>query len=154
MDEEYDAHAWHDDTLHGLRLAVGDPDAEDWRADLVLDIDHITAWEPGEDGRVRFRVAPATLTFHDVTDLRLTVDWGDSGHRTALHACAIDRIERARIVDQKICLDRAYWRFRIVLAWPESGEISFGASALALELRAEPILQDQQQLRRRPAAPS
>lgn len=148
--ETYEPYAWHDDTLRGLRFALGDPDAGDWRADLVLDVDHITAWEAGEDGRIRFRVAPATLTFHHVTDLRLAVDWGDSGHRTALHPCTIDRIERARIANQKICLDRPYWRWRIVLAWPRDGEIAFGASDLTLDLRAEPVLQEEQQLRRPP----
>ena len=148
MADEHDPYAWHDDTVHGLRFDIGDPDAGDWRAELVLDIDHIVEWLRGEDGRVRFRVAPANLTFHDVTDLRIVIDWGDSGHRVALHVCSIDRIERQRITEQKICLDRPYWRWRIVLNWPRGGEIAFGASGLTLELRAEPILQDQQQLRR------
>jgi hypothetical protein len=147
---EYHPHQWHDDTLRGLQLEVGDPYVDDWRANLVLDIDHITAWEPGEDGRMQFRVAPATLTFHHVTDLRIGIDWGDSGHRTALHPCAIDRIERAQVPDQKICLDRPYWRWRIVMNWPRDDEISFGASEFALELRADPILQDQQHLYRPP----
>ena len=33
----------------------------------------------------RFRVAPADLVFHGVTDLKIAIDWGDSGDRTALH---------------------------------------------------------------------
>ncbi|HEX6141819.1 MAG TPA: hypothetical protein VFZ01_03805 [Geminicoccaceae bacterium] len=149
-DDGFEPFLWHDDSLHGLHLEVGDPEAGDWRADLILDIDHIVEWVRCDDQRVRFRVAPATLAFRHVTDLRIAVDWGDSGHRTALHPCAIDRIERARVQDQRICLDRPYWRFQIVLNWPAGGEISLGASEFDLALRAAPVLQDEQALRARP----
>ena len=53
---------------------------------------------------------------------------------------------RERIVEQKICFDRPYYRWRITLNWPQGGEIRFGASDCSLDLRAEPVLQDQQQL--------
>ena len=74
------------------------------------------------------------------------VDCGDSGCRTALHVLAIDRITRERIQDQKICLDRPYWRWRIALNWPEGGAITFGASGFTQTLRAAPVVLDQQQL--------
>ena len=138
--------SWHDNTLYGLRLDVGDCARGDWHADLVLDIDHIVEWLCGEGRQIRFRVAPATLTFHDVTDLRIAIDCGDSGGRIALHALSIDAITRERIQDQKICLDRPYWRWRIALNWPQGGALTFGASGLTQVLRAEPVLLDQQQL--------
>ncbi len=138
--------SWHDDTLYGLRLEVGDPERGDWRSDLVLDIDHIVEWVCDVDRSCRFRVAPATLTFHHATDLQMAVNCGDTAGQVALHALSIDAIERARIVDQKICFDRPYYRWRIALNWPRGGEIRFGASDLTLELRAEPVLLDQQQL--------
>ena len=136
----------HDDALYALRLDTADPENALWRADLALDIDHIAKWVCGADKRMRFRVAPATLTFHHVTDLALAVDWGDSGHRTALHPMAIDRLEREAVADQKICLDRPYWRWTMALNWPKDGRIAFGASGFTLCLRAPPILSDQQQL--------
>jgi hypothetical protein len=142
----FDGRAWHDDALYGLRLDIGDVARGDWRSDLVLDIDHIVAWLCGADGQCRFRVAPATLTFHHVTDLRIGVDCGDSGGRTALHPLSIDAIIRTRIEHQKICLDRPYWRWRIALNAPEGGAITFGASGFTQVLRAEPVLLDQQQL--------
>jgi hypothetical protein len=143
---DFDDLTWHDNALYGLRLDIGDCARGDWHADLVLDIDHIVEWLCGVDRQVRFRVAPATLTFHDVTDLRIAIDCGDSGGQIALHALAINAITRDRILDQKICFDRPYFRWRIALNWPQDGAITFGASGFTQLLRAEPVLLDQQQL--------
>jgi hypothetical protein len=138
--------SWHDNALYGVRLDVGDCARGDWHADLVLDLDHIVEWLCGEGRQIRFRVAPATLTFHDVTDLRIAIDCGDSGGRIALHALSIDAISRERIEDQKICLDRPYYRWRIALNWPRGGALTFGASGFTQVLRAAPVLLEQQQL--------
>ena len=141
---EFERLSWHDNALYGLRFDVGDSCRGDWHSDLVLDIDHIIEWVCDADGQCRFRVAPATLTFHDVTDLKLAVDWGDSGCRTVLHEVSIGRITRERVEDQKIRLDRPYYRWRIELNWPQGGEIGFGASGFTQALRAEPVLRDEQ----------
>ncbi len=138
--------SWHDNMLYGWRFDVGDPEIGTWHSDFVLDIDHIVEWVCGTEGSVMFRVAPATLVFHDVTDVKIGIDWGDSGHRTALHPVSIDRITRAPIEIQQICLDRPYYRWQIVLNWPRGGELSFGASDFTQTLRAAPVLQEQQQL--------
>jgi hypothetical protein len=143
---DFDHLSWHDDTLYGWRINVGDHTQGDWRADLVLDIDHIVTWLCGADAKARFRVAPATLRFHDVTDLRIAIDCGDSGGQVALHPLSIDAITRERIREQKICLDRPYWRWRIASNWPPGGTLTFGASGFTQALRAEPVLLDQQQL--------
>jgi len=143
---DFDDRSWHDNALYGVRLDIGDHARGDWHADLVLDVDHIVEWLCGADRQVRFRVAPATLTFHHVTDLQIAIDCGDSGGRVALHALSIDRIERARIDDQKICFDRPYYRWRIALNGPQGGAIVFGASGFTQVLRADPVLLDQQQL--------
>jgi hypothetical protein len=137
--------SWHDNALYGLRLEVGDPASGDWRSDLVLDIDHIIEWLCGPDRGVRFRVAPATLAFHDPTDLGIAIDCGDGGRQIARHPLSIDTITREPI-RERICLDRPYWRWRIMLNWPPGGAIIFGASGFTQTLRAEPVLLDQQQL--------
>ena len=142
----FDDLCWHDNALYGLRLDAGDCARGDWRSDLVLDIDHIVTWLRDADAQVRFRVAPATLTFHDVTDLKIEVDCGDSGGQIALNVLSIDAITRERLQDQKICLDRPYWRWRIALNLPQGGAISFGAIGFTHVLRAAPVVQDQQQL--------
>lgn len=143
---DFERLSWHDDTLYGLRFEVGDPERNAWHSDLVLDLDHIVEWLCDEAGGARFRVAPATLTFHHVTDLKVAVDWGDSGCQTALHEVSIDALNREPVKDQKICLDRPYYRWRIALNWPKGGEIAFGASGFTQSLRAEPLLRDQQKL--------
>ena len=141
-----DSQSWHDNAIYGARLDVGDSSRGDWHSDLVLDLDHIVEWLCGSGGRVQFRVAPATLTFHDVTDLRIAVDCGHSGNQIALHAWSIDAITRQPIADQRVCLDRPYYRWRIALNMPTGGEMSFGASGFTQFLRAAPVLLDQQTL--------
>ena len=143
---DFDDLCWHDNALYGLRVNVGDRERGDWRSDLVLDIDHIVAWLRDADAQIRFRVAPATLTFHDVTDLKIAIDCGDSGGQIALNAFSIDAIARERLRDQRICLDRPYYRWQIALNLPQGGAITFGASGFTQILRAEPVVQDQQQL--------
>ena len=145
MDREFAELTWHDDTIYGFRLEPGDPDRGDWTSDLVLDIDHIVEWICGTDGKVTFRVAPATLTFHDTTDLRVAFDC-DRGHQVALSPLSIASIVREPIQDQKVCLDRPYWRWRIELNDPQGGEIAFGASGFTQTLRAEPKLCAEQRL--------
>ena len=145
---EFEATSWHDNTMYAIRFDVGDASQGDWRSELVLDIDHIVEWVCGVDGGAQFRVAPATLTFHDVTDLRIAVDFGDTGYQVSLNELSIDGIERALVEDQKICLDRPYYRWRIVLNLPRGGEIAFGASGFTQELRADPVLLSEQRLGR------
>ena len=41
--------SWHDNYVYGLRLAIGDIEADDWLSYLVFDIDHIVAWVRGDD---------------------------------------------------------------------------------------------------------
>ena len=139
---DYAPHLWHDNLIHGLRLEIGDVAAGDWRSELVLDIDHILSWACGPEG-ARFQVAPATLAFHHAGDLRLAVDCGDTGGQVALHAWSIDRITREQVQDQKVCLDRPHYRWRIELNWPAGGLIHFAASGYTLALRGDPVMTDQ-----------
>ena len=148
-DGDFDRLSFHDCHFWGLELRPGDPDAGDWTSDLALDVDYIAEWLCGVDGGAMFRVAPATLGFHGVTDLRVAFDCGDGGHQAALHPISIDRIEREPVREQKVYLDRAYHRWRIVTNWPHGGEIGFGAVGFDLTLRAEPILTSEQVLSRR-----
>ena len=139
---EFAPYLWHDNPIYGLRLDIGDARAGDWRSELVLDIDHIVAWVCGTDEPGRFQVAPATLTFHDAGDLCIAVDCGDTGGQVALHELSIDRITREPVRNQKVCLDRPFYRWRIELNWPEGGLIRFAASGFTQVLRADPVPSD------------
>ncbi len=141
--------SWHDCHVWRVELRAGDPDEQDWTSDLVLDVDYIVEWLCDVGGGGQFRLAPATLVFHGVTDLRINIDWGRSGFQGALHELSIDGIEREPIQDQKVYLDRPYYRWTIRLNWPGSGEIAFGAVGFTQTLRAEPVLMERQSLSRR-----
>ena len=147
-DAEFDALSWHDCHFFCLDLRVGDPDEGDWTSDLALTLDFIVEWLCVGAGPAQFRVAPATLVFHGVTDLALKIDWGDTGNQVALHEMSIDRLQREPLPDQKVFLDRPYYRWTIRLNWPAAGEISFGAVGFTQTLLAEPILVDAQKLSR------
>ncbi len=148
-ESDFDELSWHDCRIWGFELRAGDPDGGDWTSDLALDIDFIVEWLCRVGGEAQFRVAPAVLIFHGVTDLSINIDWGDSGFRSALHEVSIDRIERERVREQKVYLDRPYYSWRILLNWPKSGEITFGAFGFTQTLRTEAVLTDQQSLSRR-----
>ncbi len=141
---DFDRLSWHDCHIWAVELHAGDPDDEDWTSDLALDIDFIVEWICAVGGGGQFRVSPATLVFHGVTDLKIDIDWGRSGFQTALHPASINHIEREVIRDQKVYLDRPYYSWRIRLNWPDSGEIAFGAVGFTQTLRAEPILTEKQ----------
>jgi hypothetical protein len=147
-ESDFDRLSWHDCHIWAVELRVGDPDNEDWTSDLVLDIDFIVEWLCGVGGGGQFRVAPATLVFHGVTDPKIDIDWGHSGFQTALHPVSIGQLERQRIQDQKVYLDRPYYSWKICLNWPDRGLITFGAVGFTQTLRAEPILSENQRLSR------
>lgn len=68
--EDFDSMCWHDVHVHALRFEEGEQGA----GELVLDIDYILEWLGGKP-QYSFRVAPATLRFHDITDLRISLDY-------------------------------------------------------------------------------
>jgi len=140
---DFDRLSWHDCCMWAIELRPGDPDEDDWTSDLALDIDFILEWLSGMGTDLRFRVAPATLLFHDVTDLKIAIDCGISGFQTTLQPPSIATIEREAVQDQKVCLDRPYYKWRICLD-SEVGEITFGATGFTQTLRAEPILTNRQ----------
>jgi hypothetical protein len=154
-DGDFERLSWHDCHVWGLSIGAGDPDAGDWTSDLALDLGFIVEWICGVDQTFQFRVAPATLTFHGVTDLRIGVSLGDGALQAAIHPISIDRIARERVEAQKVFLDRPYYRWRIQSNWPAGGEIVFGAVGFTQRLRAEPVLSSRQHLSRheRPGVP-
>lgn len=145
---DLDRLSWHDNHIYGFQILVGDVEANDWMSDLLLDLDYIVEWVPDRESAsgMSFRVAPATLAFHGVTDLSIKVDWEYSGFQVALHEMSIDRIFRDAIRDQKVYLDRPYYAWHIRLNWPAAGEIRFGAVGFTQTLRSEPILTPHQKL--------
>ena len=145
-DPAADLPSWHDNLIYGLRIDPPDPDREDWQSDLVFDIDYIVEWICGTQGGFSFRVAPATLVFHDVTDLSIAVDFGGRDYPQTLNELSIASITRQPIRRKGGADTRPYFRWTMALNLPPDGEIAFGASGYTQTLRAEPTLHDQQRL--------
>jgi len=143
---EWDAAAWHDDTIYGLSLRCPDPDRGVWTSDLIFDIDHIVEWLCTPDGSATFRVAAATLAFHDAGSLKMDFDFG-TGWGDGLSALSIAEI--ARQPDPAGNAGRPglkRHRFTIRLTVPPGGEISLLASGHTLTRRGPAHLLDQQTL--------
>ena len=81
-----------------------------------------------------------------MTDLRVGIDWGSSGFQVSPNVPSIAAIERDRVADQKVFLDRPYYRWRISLNAPQGGLIEFGAVGFTQTLREEPTLCREQHL--------
>lgn len=66
-DADFERMSWHDATLWGMAFQLKDHE-------FVLDIDYIVKWESSpDDGFYRLWIAPATVVFQNVYDLRLDV---------------------------------------------------------------------------------
>lgn len=142
----FDEVSWHDCHIWGIELRPGDTDAGDWTSDLLLHIDFITEWICDEDGSCRFRVAPAQLVFHGVTDLRMSIQMPATEFRSGLRPVSIAAIERERVADQQVYLDRPYYSWHVRLNWPQDGFLAFGAVGFTQTLLAEPQLTSLQHL--------
>jgi hypothetical protein len=123
----FDELCWHDVHVHGISIRAGMHGA----GELVLDIDYIAEWLCRPDGTARFRVAPATLTFHDVYDLVMDLDYAKA--QAAIVPFSIDGIEREPHIQANVG-----FQWRIPVNWP-TGSISFTASGFTQVLRSEPI---------------
>ena len=131
---DYEQMSWHDNHVHGLQIEDG---GEHGTGVLILDIDYIVEWLRGTLGLCSFRIAPATLTFHEVFGLKIDLDWAKvSAGMTPFSISQIHREQR-----------RHDWLWTIDVNWP-SGSITFSGSRYHQTLRAEPIVTQSQVLER------
>jgi hypothetical protein len=133
-DADLDSLSWHDNHIHGLRLSEGEHGA----GELELDVDHIVEWLCPENEPWCFRVAPATLTFHNVFGLRMSVDY--VAVTAGLVPPSIDdmQFERKSHPTGFISYDCT-----IRLNWPE-GAFTFSCSGFTLRLRRPATVVDHQ----------
>ena len=137
---------WHDNLIYGLHFQPADPDRGLWRSNLVLDIDHIVEWLCGTDGRVRFRVAPASLVFRDVTNLKIDVDFTDRRHPQTVNALSIAQISKEPVEFTRGRGAPPDFDWSIRLNLPQDGQITFGSTGYTLTLRAQPLVLEEQSL--------
>jgi len=135
---DYESLSWHDCHVHGFHL--GNVNEDHGTAELDLDVDFIVEWLPQGDRSILFRVAPATLTFHDVSSMRFLLDYCEPG--AGMTPFSLDRIER-----EPVTYGTGYttYRWRLPVNWP-AGEITFESPGFTQQLRRQPVLQNRQSL--------
>src|SRR5882724_3040584 len=133
-EKDFDELSWHDNSVHAFRLVEGDYGI----GELILDLDHILEWIEAEKV-YRFRVAPAELRFHNVTDLRMTLDY--SAPTAALTPFTLEGIQCTQTAGDR----SSHWILNI--NWPV-GQISFFSTGFTQRLTAEPMVSAKQNLDR------
>lgn len=133
--DDFDSLSWHDNHIHGFAVREG----EYGEGELILDIDFILEWLCDSATRsCDFRLAPATLTFHRVSNLVVTLDY-------AQPTAALAPASMAGITREPYVYPNGYksYRWAIEINWP-TGSISFLAEGFTQVLRASPVLSAQQ----------
>lgn len=140
MPERFEDYSWHDNAVHGIRILEG-PDG--CGGELILDIDFIVEWLPPQAGETafEFRIAPAHLTFHDVTDLVISVDYASC--TAALQTMTIHEIHREVV---KYPNGYSSFAWKIEINWPRNSFFSFCSPGFTQVLTAPPIVSDAQYL--------
>jgi hypothetical protein len=128
-EEDFDSLSWHDCHVHALRVEGG---GEHGTGALILDLDYIVEWLPAPGGSYRFRIAPATLTFHHVFALKVEIDWTGA----AVTPFSISGIARKR-------LEHDSWSWSMGLNWPR-GIITFESIGFTQRLRAPAVSKAEQ----------
>ena len=72
-DKDFETMGWHDNSIHAIGLLKESLD----EPELVLDIDYITEWLDATPPSpyMEFYIAPSTLVFHTVFDLKINMSW-------------------------------------------------------------------------------
>ena len=135
-DASFDAMSWHDNHVHGIQVGVDNPDHG--TGTLTLDLDHILEWippsAPGE--AFRFRIAPALLTFHEISSLRIEIDWAGAG----MTPFSIGEIARRKL---EYGIGFTSWAWTIEVNWPK-GRITFDGPRFTQRL-AGPLIDSNEQ---------
>jgi hypothetical protein len=118
---EFDEMSWHDNHVHGFQIRA----SEHGLGELTFDIDYILEWLcPAGSDRCQFRIAPASLTFVNVSDLKIQIDYAAAS--AALGPFSIGDVKRTPMT---FPTGATIFGWTIELNWPP-GFISFEASRL------------------------
>jgi hypothetical protein len=113
--DDFDTMSWHDCHVHAIRIAEG----EHGTGEFELDLDYIVEWKRDKE-KFSFLLVPATLRFHEVFGLRVTLDWATPS--AGLSPFSLSGIERR--TEDRPQYTATLWR--VAVNWP-AGEIEFEA---------------------------
>ncbi len=135
--EQSDVTSWYDNPMHAFRIVEG----VNGGGDHILDIDRIVEWALRDDGHCGFTLVASDLTFHDVTDLVISVD----------HVCCSAGLTppRVRDVQRETIMypnDSTGDKSPIAINWTQNSVIKFEASGFTQTVRRELIAEQRQGL--------
>ncbi len=138
-------------SLHEVRVYGWSQHREQYEVNLVLDIDYLAEWSLLPDNRFDFVVIPATLTFLDVVDLQIHLNWGPSLHREEPSGgiCSfegeleISDFRRFAYTDP-VYTERSYLHYELDFWEPQGGRISLGATDFRIVGRQQGVRSDRQ----------
>lgn len=133
---DFESLSWHDCHVYGFGLE----EREHGTAELSFDLDLIVEWLCAVDRSVDFRVAPATLTFHEVFGLRLELDYASVN--AGMCPFSLDGIDREPLA---VATGVSSFRWRLRVNWPK-GLITFDSPGFTQVLRQPPIVVPRQAL--------
>lgn len=129
-DEDFHLMNWHDVNIHAIGVAL-----TQWQ--LFLDIDYIFRWVKPVPTETHFQfwVAPATLVFENVSDLKINFDVG------SFQEITLDGIER----------NNPHIPNGVITVWDwllesHQGSITFSGTGFKQYIRAAPVLGEMQSL--------
>jgi hypothetical protein len=134
-DADFSEMSWHDVHVHGFRVVEG----EHGEGELLLDIDYIMEWLENDEGFM-FRIAPALLQFHEMTKLRLELDY-------ARASAGIVPFSLGGLKREPITYPNGYTSFRweLEVNWP-NGSIAFEAPRFTQSLSGPEVTSKKQWL--------
>lgn len=110
---------------------------------LILDIDYCAVWDL-PDGHQDSAVVPATLTFLDVVDLQIHLDWGASLRREEPYGVISSFSGQVTIYDFRrfaytdpVYTERSYLHYELDFSEPIDGRICLGAKDFTIIGRQE-----------------
>ncbi len=130
MKNNLNENSFHDNLIHGILFYS---DSGEFSSDIAFDIDYIEKWIKMDDNEINFIISKALLKFHKVTDLKISIDWGEtnnslfSGYASGLY---INNIIKKKI-HSPIADDYFLWR---IDTNNHDSFINFGASSFSLDI--------------------
>jgi len=113
---------------------------------FILDIDYLAEWTLLENNRFEFLVVPATLTFLNVVDLQIHLDWGTSMRKEEPYGVIDNFSGEVMIYDFRrfaytdpIYTEQCYMRYELNFSDPLDGWISLGARGFTIVGRQEGV---------------
>jgi hypothetical protein len=143
---EIDSSAFEQVDLQEVRVHAFLLQRQKYEVNLVLDIDYLEEWSLLPDNRFDFLVVPATLTFLDVVDLQIHLDWGTSMRREEPYGVISSFSDEVMIYDFRrfaytdpIYTERSHLYYELNFSDPLDGRISLGAKDFTIVGRQEGV---------------